>query len=83
MDPSLVKMARKDEPEEFRKHGVYEKVDIVECHDKTGKPPIGTKWVDVNKGDSMHPEYRSRLFAQEIIPARGKIDLPRHRHWKL
>merc|ERR1712163_70814 len=35
-------------------------------YDKTGKAPIGTRWVDVNKGDSVHPEYRSRLVAQEI-----------------
>ena len=37
-----------------------------ECYNKTGKAPIGTRWVDVNKGDSVHPEYRSWLVAQEI-----------------
>ena len=42
------------------------KVNVAECYDRTGKPPIGTKWVDVNKGDAIHPEYRSRLVAQEI-----------------
>ena len=24
------------------------------------------RWVDINKGDEVHPEYRSRLVAQEI-----------------
>ena len=28
--------------------------------------PIGTRWVDVNKGDDANPEYSSRLVAQEI-----------------
>ena len=58
--------ARKEEMEEIRKHGVYVKVPIEECWRETGKKPIGTKWVDVNKGDSVHPEYRSRLVAKEI-----------------
>ena len=36
------------------------------CWDKTGKAPIGVRWVDINKGDKIHPEYRSRLVAKEI-----------------
>ena len=32
----------------------------------TGKDPIGARWVDINKGDKVHPELRSRLVAQEI-----------------
>ena len=32
--------------------------------EKTGKPPISVRWVDVNKGDEMEPNYRSRLVAQ-------------------
>lgn len=66
MDPELVRQARKEEFEEIRKHHVYEKVDVTQCYNSTGKGPIGTKWVDINKGDSVHPEYRSRLVAQEI-----------------
>ena len=52
--------------QEFRKHRVYDKVDIQECWDNTGKEPIGTRWVDINKGDESNPDYRSRLVAQEI-----------------
>ena len=51
---------------EFAKHGVYKKVPIKECYDKAGKEPIGTRWVDINKGDEAAPEYRSRLVAQEL-----------------
>ena len=55
---------------EVRKHRVYEKVDIKECYDRSGNAPIGTRWVDVNKGDSVQPEYRSRLVAQDINTTR-------------
>ena len=51
---------------EIFKHNVYEKVDTQECWDNTGKEPIGTRWVDVNKGDDVNPECRSRIVAQEI-----------------
>ena len=34
-----------------------------------GRPPIPTDWVDINKGDSPRPNYRSRLVCQE---ARGR-----------
>ena len=66
MDPELVEAARKDEMDEHNKHNVYVKVPLRECWDETGKHPIGTRWVDTNKGDRDHPEYRCRLVAQEI-----------------
>ena len=66
LDPDRVKQARIEEMEEFRKHKVYKKVTVKECWDKTGREPIGVKWVDVNKGDNSSPDYRSRLVAQEI-----------------
>ena len=37
-----------------------------ECYERTGKKPIGVRWVDVNKGDEKNPEYRSRLVAREV-----------------
>ena len=46
--------------------GVYEKVAIQEAYDATGKAPIAVRWVDVNKGDSQSPKYRSRLVAKEF-----------------
>ena len=66
LDTELVQAARQEEMAEVKKHKVYEKVYIQECYDRTGKAPIGTRWVDVNKGDAVHPEYRSRLVAQEV-----------------
>ena len=51
---------------DFHRHKVYIKIPIEECWRVTGRGPIGTKWIDNNKGDKVHPEYRSRLVAQEI-----------------
>ena len=45
---------------------MYNKVQVSRCLDETGKPPIGVRWVDINKGDNVHPEYRSRLVAKEL-----------------
>ena len=56
LDKDMVQEARREEMAEVYKHGVYEKVSIEECYEKTGKAPIGTRWVDVNKGDTVHPE---------------------------
>ena len=50
----------------FKDHGVYEKVPVSEAWRVTGRPPIGTRWVDINKGCEVFLEYRSRLVAQEI-----------------
>jgi len=66
LDARLVKKARQEEMKEFQKHQVYKKVDIQECWDNIGKEPIGTRWVDINMGDDVNPEYRLRLVAQEI-----------------
>ena len=66
LDPMLMMKARQDEIEYFRQMGVYEKVDVDECWRETGKAPIAVRWVDINKGDSANPNYRSRLVAKEF-----------------
>jgi hypothetical protein len=65
LDPDLVRKARAEEMDEIRKHGVYKKVKRGIAWEATGKAPIKVRWVDVNKGDKTHPEYRSRLVAKE------------------
>ena len=66
LDPKLMMAARRDEIAYFRSMGVYEKVDMAECWKETGKAPIAVRWVDINKGDSSNPNYRSRLVAKEF-----------------
>ena len=38
-----------------------------ECMTETGRAPFPTEWVDINKGDSLRPNYRSRLVCQETL----------------
>ena len=66
LDPKLMIKARKDEIAYFREMGVYDKVDVSESWKETGKAPIAVRWVDINKGDSANPNYRSRLVAKEF-----------------
>ena len=75
LDTKMVLKARKEEMDEVRKHMVYRKVPITECRENTGREPIGTKWLDINKGDDANPEYRSRLVAQELKCQSNMSDL--------
>ena len=50
LDKEAVAEARREEIEYMQRIGLYEKVVIDECLRMTGKPPISTKWVEVNKG---------------------------------
>ena len=66
LDPCKVRAARKEEIQYFKSMDVYEKVSLDECWKTTGNAPIRVKWVDINKGDSQNPNYRSRLVAMEF-----------------
>lgn len=44
----------------------YKAVPIEQCFEETHKPPIKVKWVDTNKGDPEHPNFRSRLVAKDL-----------------
>ena len=66
LDPVFALKARAEEMEQFRKHEVYEKVKEEVCWAVTGKAPIGTRWIDINQGDEVNPECRSRLVAQQV-----------------
>jgi hypothetical protein len=66
LDPLLVREARFEEIEYMRGIGLYTKVSLGECWARTGKAPITTKWVDVNKGSSQCPDLRCRLVARDF-----------------
>ena len=55
-----------EEVDYVRKMNSYTKVPITQCYQHTGKAPISTRWIDINKGDEEKPNYRSRLVAREI-----------------
>ena len=65
LDPESVKIARGVEMGFFKDMKVYEKVPRAE-QKETGGKIIGTKWIDVNKGDSDNPRIRSRLVGKEF-----------------
>ena len=62
LDPGKVIEARGVELDFFHKRGVYIKVHRSTV---TGKI-IKLKWIDTNKGDHEHPNYRSRLVGMEF-----------------
>jgi hypothetical protein len=49
-------------------------VPIEQCFEETGKPPIKTRWLDTNKGDPSHPNFRSRLVVKDIKAAKRPED---------
>jgi hypothetical protein len=62
LDVEEVRKARREEVEFVKRLKVYEEVPVSECWENTGKPPIGTRWVDILKGELT----RSRLVAQDF-----------------
>ena len=65
LEPDRVLAARKVEMAYFESMGVYERVPAEDIQ-KTGGKLIKTRWIDVNKGDSSNPNYRSRLVGKEF-----------------
>ena len=61
-DPKEVANARSEEMTFVKGIRVYEERPIEECWDRTGKNPIGTRWVDILKGALT----RSRWVAQDF-----------------
>ena len=76
LDPRLVEMAETEEMEYMRNLGVGEEVDEQECWEKTGKAPVTTKFVRVNKGTKEEPNVRARLVARDFkVKGDGRDDL--------
>ena len=69
LDPEKVRAARNDEMKWVEKQQLWETVDEKICWEETNRAPITLKWVDRNKGDEAHPNYRSRLVVREVKKA--------------
>ena len=65
LDPQKVFEAHRVEMEFMATPNVWDVVSVDECWAETGRAPIGTRWIDQNKGDDVRPDYRSRLVVQE------------------
>jgi hypothetical protein len=66
LQDSLVKEARAKELAFFHSKNVWLKVPMRNGRTTGGQQPISVRWVDVNKGDDMNPNYRSRLVARQM-----------------
>ena len=65
LDPKEVAKARSKEMDYVRDRGVWRKVPR-SLAVRNGWKIIPTRWIDVNKGDHLEPNYRSRLVAKEF-----------------
>ena len=74
LDPEMVRKARELEMQYMDELKVLENSNRDECMTETGRAPIPTDWVDIIKGDSLRPNYRSRLVCQETH-GRSTIDV--------
>ena len=74
LNPAMVKKARELEMQCMEELKVLEDSDRDACMAETCRPPIPTDWVDINKDDSVRPNYRSRLVCQETRE-RSTIDV--------
>jgi hypothetical protein len=69
----LVQAARKEEMTFVKGIPVYKEVEVKECWDRTGKGPVSTKWVDVEKKEMGKLMVRSRWVARDF-KGRGEED---------
>ncbi len=67
LNDKLVKEARAKELEYVHSKKVWVKVTQATARQRNGgRRPITVRWVDVNKGDELNPNYRSRLVARQL-----------------
>ena len=62
LDPEKVREARREELEFMDKLNVMTEVPVEQCWLETNAKPIGTKWIDINKGDGEKIVVRSRFL---------------------
>ena len=74
LNPEVVRKAREHEMQHVEELKVLEDSDRDAFMAGTGRPPIPTDWVDINKDDSLRPNDRSRLVCQETR-GRSTIDV--------
>ena len=65
LDAGKVRDARATEVAYIRDKKVYGKISRCQAMREGGKI-IRTRWIDINKGDDVNPNYRSRLVGKEF-----------------
>ena len=59
LDPHEVKAPRKKETQHLWDREVYECSTEAKSRTRTGRNPVGLKWIDTNQGSAKAPRYRS------------------------
>ena len=59
----MVTEAQAEEPRDAEKIVVWELVPRARCVAETGRPHVGTRWMDANDGDEAQPTVGSGLVA--------------------
>ncbi len=82
LNPELIGAARAKELEYLDGRDVWELRSIEGCRRHTGKPPVSVRWVDVNKGDDVNPNTRSRFIARQFRQAGEQAIFAQHIRWR-
>ena len=69
LNPAKVRRARLQELQYVRDKEVWRKIPRWQAKQQ-GIPIIATRWIDINKGDEVNENYRSRLVAKEFNMSR-------------
>jgi hypothetical protein len=75
LDAKLVKAAEDEEINFMNKIKVGEECDPEECWEMTGRAPVTTKFVRVNKGTKENPDVRARLCGRDFKVKGERDDL--------
>ena len=66
LDPREANAARQKEIQYLWDMEVHEYSTEAESRARTGRNPVGIKWIDTNKGSAEAPRHRSRLVCTEV-----------------
>ena len=73
--PEAVQTARREELEFIETLAVLKEVPVEQRWLETNAKAIGTKWIDINKGDGDRVEIRSTLVAEELKVLQVKMGI--------
>ena len=66
INPELLGAAREEELDFMKTIDMWEKSSYEECYLRTGRGPVSTRWVDVDRGRKGDSDVRSRLVARDF-----------------
>lgn len=75
LDPDIIIAARKLEISYAENKPVWEKI-LRKLAKERGWKIVRSRWIDIYKGDDLHPNYRSRMVGKEFND-RQRDDVPR------